>query len=394
MEKKISRRDLFTITGAAGLGALLSRNGLSIAEADEAALPKVPRRVLGKTGQQIPILLMGGAMDFDQVFDPKLAEAMRFGVNYFDTADCYAGGTSETAIGNFVSRANKRKDVWITTKSDHHEPEGMASVLETSLKKLKTPQVDLFFMHMLNQSKYLSAEMGKKSEEFKKSGKIRFFGFSCHDSNVVDLLNKASTLPWIDAIMFRYNFRQYGNVELNKAMDACHKAGIGLIAMKTQGSAVVTDTKIKLFESQKFTRPQAILKSVWADERISAAVSHMDTLDKLKENIAAAMNKTTLAQAEFEALEQYAQSTKHTYCAGCQHICNAAAPAGVQIGTTLRYLMYHDTYNEPEKAKRLFSELPVEARRIAGVDFTEAAKVCPNGIDIPTHMQRAAKVLA
>jgi predicted aldo/keto reductase-like oxidoreductase len=393
MEKKISRRDLFTITGAAGLGALLPNSLLSAATTPNANLPQVPRRALGKTGQQIPILLMGGAMDFDQVFDPKLAEALRFGVNYFDTADCYAGGTSETAIGNFVHRANKRKDVWITTKSDRHDPEGMASVLETSLKKLNTPQVDLFFMHMLNRESYLSPEMAKKSEEMKKSGKIRFFGFSCHDSNVVDLLNKAATLPWIDAIMFRYNFRQYGDLNLNKAIDACHKANIGLIAMKTQGSAVVTDTKIKLFESQKFTRPQAILKSVWADQRITAAVSHMDTLDKLKQNIAAALNKTTLAQAEIEALEQYAQSTRHTYCAGCQHICGAAAPAGIQIGTTLRYLMYHDTYKEPEKAKRLFSELPEEARHIEGIDFAEAARLCPNGIDIPTHMQRAAKVL-
>ena len=45
-------------------------------------------------------------MNLDQVFDPKLAEAYRFGVNYFDTADCYNGG-SETAIGNFVDRAKK-----------------------------------------------------------------------------------------------------------------------------------------------------------------------------------------------------------------------------------------------------------------------------------------------
>jgi len=393
MEKKISRRELLTITGAAGIGALLPRNPLAAAEPSEAKLPQVPRRTLGKTGQQIPILLLGGAISFDQVFDPKFAEALRFGVNYFDTADCYAGGTSETAIGNFISRANKRKDVWITTKSDRHDPAGIEGVLETSLNKLKVLQVDMLFMHGLNDASKLSPEMGSKSEMLKKQGKIRYFGFSCHDNNVVDLLNKASTLSYIDAIMFRYNFRSYGDAALNKAMDVCHKAGIGLIAMKTQGSAVSNDPKIKNFQEQKYTFPQAVLKAVWADERLSAAVSHMDTLDKLKQNIAAALNQTTLAQAEFEALEQYAQSTKHLYCEGCQHICGAAAPAGVQIGTTLRYLMYHDVYREPEKAKELFAKLPEEARRIANVDFTEAAKRCPNGIDIPTHMQRASKVL-
>src|SRR5262249_9049410 len=222
----------------------------------------------------------------------------------------------------------------------------------------------MLFMHGLNDASKLSAEMGAKSEELKKQGKIRYFGFSCHDSNVVELLAKAATLPYIDAVMFRYNFRSYGDAALNKAMDACHKAGIGLIAMKTQGSAVANDPKIKNFQEQKYTFPQAVLKAVWADERLSAAVSHIDTLDKLKQNIAAALNQTTLAQAEFEALEQYAQSTKHLYCEGCQHICGAAAPAGVQIGTTLRYLMYHDVYKEPEKAKALFAKLPEEARRI------------------------------
>lgn len=393
MERKISRRDLLTITGAAGLGALLPRNPLAAAEPADAKLPQVPRRVLGKTGQQIPILLLGGAISFDQVFDPKFAEALRFGVNYFDTADCYAGGSSETAIGNFLTRASKRKDVWITTKSDRHDPAGIEGVLATSLNKLKVLQVDMLFMHGLNDASKLSSEMGSKSEQLKKQGKIRYFGFSCHDSNVVDLLNKASTLSYIDAIMFRYNFRSYGDAALNKAMDACHKAGIGLIAMKTQGSAVSTNPAIKNFQSQKYTYPQAVLKAVWADERLSAAVSHMDTLEKLKENIAAALDKTTLAQVEFETLEQYAQATKHLYCEGCQHICGAAAPAGVQIGTTLRYLMYHDVYNEPEKAKALFAKLPEEARRIADVDFSEAAKRCPNGIDIPAHMQRAAKVL-
>ena len=37
----------------------------------------------------------------------------------------------------------------------------------------------------------------------------------------------AAKTPWVDSVMFRYNFRQYGNKELNKAMDACVKAGVG-----------------------------------------------------------------------------------------------------------------------------------------------------------------------
>jgi hypothetical protein len=101
--KRISRRDLFKL-GAASAGAMALGAGLpglvrgddktvAAAAAAVPSLPQVPRRMLGKTGKEIPILLMGGAMKLDPKLDPKLAECLRFGINYFDAADCYSGGT-------------------------------------------------------------------------------------------------------------------------------------------------------------------------------------------------------------------------------------------------------------------------------------------------------------
>ena len=75
-------------------------------------------------------------------------------------------------------------------------------------------------------------------------------------------------------------------------------------------------------------------------------------------------------------------------------VFGAALPAGMQVGTTLRYLMYHDSYGERESARQLFAKLPAAARRLEGVDFSQAAARCPHKIDIAKHMQRAAEVLA
>jgi len=401
-DKKMNRREMLRLTALGGLaGAFLpatlaraAQNAPTPASAERSSLPQVPRRVLGKTKQTIPILLMGGGMGYDQKFDPRLAECMRFGVNYFDVADCYANGASETGLGNFVDKSGKRKEMWITTKSDDHTPDGLVQILNRSLERLKTDHVDMMFMHMLRDPKYLSAEMGAMTDKLRKAGKIRFFGFSCHHHNVAELLTKAAGLPWIDAIMFRYNFREYGNKELNDAMDACHKAGVGLIAMKTQGSSVSFEDQVNKFDSTKFNRFQAVLKAVWADERITAAVSHMDTLDKIKQNVAAALDRSQLTEAENSALRRYAEDTKHLYCAGCQHICGRALPAGIEVGTTLRYLMYHDTYRDPEMARSLFAQLPADAKKIDGVNFTQASALCPNRVDIAKHMHRAAGVLA
>ncbi|MCG3148550.1 MAG: hypothetical protein PCFJNLEI_01994 [Verrucomicrobiae bacterium] len=400
-KKKMTRREMFRYAGAAtvaGAAALIGARLPGVAEAAEPpaapALPKIPRRVLGKTKETIPILLMGGGMKFDPNFDPRLAEGLRFGVNYVDTADCYAGGASETGVGGFLAKTGKRKEMWITTKSCNHTPEGLTRTLRQSLERLKTDQVDLLYMHQLEHEKFLAPDMADCAERLKKEGKIRFFGFSCHHGNVAELLTKAATLPWIDSIMFKYNFRDYGNDKLNRAIDAAHKSGIGLIAMKTQGSAVSFEDGVKKFEEKKFSRHQAVLKAVWADERITAAVSHMETLDKMKQNIAAALDKTALTAAELNELHRYADATQHLYCAGCQHICNACVPAGIQIGTTLRYLMYHDSYAESAKARQYFAELPAEARRIADVDYSAASAKCPHHIDIAKHMHRAAEVLA
>lgn len=394
---KLSRRAVLGL-GTAASGAAILGSGLGPRSAEAAApaeqpLPQVPRRVLGKTGQEIPILLLGGSMRFDARFDPKIAEALRFGVNYIDAADCYAGGTTETAVGSFHTVGKNRDRLWITSKSDKHDPDGFEATVKESLKKLRTDRIEMYYLHALQDPEHLSRPLFERVEKLKKEGKIRYFGFSCHHGNVVELLRRAASHASVDSVMFRYNFRQYGNKELNEAMDACAKAGVGLIAMKTQASeAGFADAWKKFEKTGKWNKYQAVLKAVWADARITAAVSQMDTFEKLRENIAAALDKAQLGAHEVEALERYAAATRPFACDGCEHLCNPAVDAPVRIGETMRALMYHDGYGDAEKGRALWAGLPAGARRLRGVDFEGAARACPHGVDVVAHMKRASAI--
>ena len=392
----MTRRHLLGLGGAAASAALVG--GISLpshpVEAEEPPLPQVPRRMLGKTGKTVPILLVGG-MALDKKFDPKLAEAVRFGVNYVDAADCYLGGQSEAGLAAYFARAKNRDSVWVTSKSDKHDPKGFEQTAFRSLEQLQSDYVDMYYLHALKDADRLNDDLAVTVLRLKKAGKIRHFGFSCHDGNVVELLQKAAKTPWVESVMFRYNFRSYGNTELSAAIDAAHKAGVGLIAMKTQGSeAGLRDAWQKFEKTGKWTKHQAVLKAVWSDERISAAVSQMDTFEKLRENIAAALDRSTLTASEREALDRYAQATRPWACDGCDHLCNAAVAANVQIGDTMRFLMYHDSYGEPGKARDLFAKLPDEARALSKVDFSSASRACPHGVDVAGLMRRAEAVLA
>ncbi|MEM6730522.1 MAG: aldo/keto reductase, partial [Myxococcota bacterium] len=225
MGTKISRRDLFKIGGSAGIAGALGGTGLASrsVEAAEKGLPQVPRKVLGKTGKDIPILLFGAAVKLDRRFDPKMAEALRFGVNYYDAAAVYGGRTCESAVGNFHTRANIRKDIWITSKSDKHDPEGFEQTFNNSLKDLKTDYIDLYYLHGIEDPGVLTPEMGRVVERLKKSGKLKHFGFSCHDGTVNELLHLAAKTPWVESVMFRYDFGRYGDKGLNGAIDAAHR---------------------------------------------------------------------------------------------------------------------------------------------------------------------------
>jgi predicted aldo/keto reductase-like oxidoreductase len=391
---KITRRRMLRTTGAAG-GGLVLASSLGVGPSTVEAAPiQVPRRVLGKTGEKVPMLLMGGSVPMDPRFDPKLAEGVKYGVNYFDAADCYGGGGVERAIGAFHTRANLRSKIWITSKSDEHDPKGFEETFRSSLERLQTDYVDMYYLHGLDDPSKINDDLKLVVERLKKEKKTRFFGFSCHGKHVAELLQVAARTPWIDSVMFRYNFRQYGNTELNQAIDAAHKSKVGLIAMKTQGSAVSFEDQWQKFQQTgKWNKYQAVLKAVWADERITAAISDMDNLDKVRENIAAALDRTKLTRAETEELTRYAAATRDISCDGCDHLCTAALDTPFPVGDVLRFLMYHDVYGKPELARGLYRALPQEVRAATQRDFAAARAACPHGLDIDRFVKRAATVL-
>lgn len=394
----LDRRDFLktALASGAGLGAVAGATGRTARADDDEEAPaeRVPRRQLGSTGEEIPILLMGCAQRFDPRFDRRLHRAFQEGVDYLDTALTYAGGESHRTLAPFIEQVG-RDELWITSKVPHRRrratPDTFDEGLDTCLEQLEVEHIDLFYMHALNDLKYLRDEFIDMGRRLKESGRTRFFGFSCHDGNVVDLLNRAAEVgsDGIDAIMFRFNFAQYGDLALNRAIDACKDAGIGLIAMKTQNSVPADQEEVAEFRSRDFTLGQAKLKAVWEDERIDAAVSHMDSVEKVEENCAAAKSPVRLGMHEFQQLRRLAACTQ-----GCNHLCESRIAGETKVADALRFLMYYESYGERDEARQLYRELTPAERRLEGVDFGAAEAACPAGIDIPARLERARRLLA
>ena len=393
----MDRRDFIRSTVGAGAGwGLLSQAGQG-AEAPEAEI-KMPRRTLGKTGETVPVLMMGTCQELDPRYDKRLHRAFQMGVDYIDTAQMYANGQSQKQIAPFIKQVGGREKLWLTTKVhlkiDEATPAKYEENLDSCLADLEVDNVDLFLMHMAHDERYLGPEFLAMGEHLKKSGKIRYFGFSAHDGSVPRMLTKAAEVGGVDAILFRYNFREYGDVALNKAIDAAHGAGIGLIAMKTLAAIPDDGQELETYLSKDFTPVQAKLKAVLADERISGIASQMSNVEQVMENTAAALSPKQLAMSDFMQLNRYAAQTASAYCNGCGR-CEDASEGCLRIGDTLRYVMYHECYaGQREEAKRLFARLTPEERAFAQVDLRAAEAACPRNIPIRQRLAEAEGILS
>ncbi len=396
---KLGRRKFLqtTLLSTAALGTTgLAQTGTTHLTANAEAKDQqaqIPQRELGATGVKMPILQLGTAQDLNPVYDKVMHLCFRQGVRCVDTALAYGWGASHRAIANFLGQMGDRKRIWLTSKSGRRSPQGLIRDIDQALEELQTDYLDLYLMHAIKTMGMLEKDYLAAGEKLRKSGKTRFFGFSCHDGNVVELLNKAARVGGIDAILFRYNFRRYGDRALNLAIDNCKKAGIGMLAMKTMGSVPRNIEKVMQFRSQNFTLQQAKLKSVWADERIDSLVSEMDSVRVARENIAAAKSEVSLTGEESHQLNQLAALTANYACNGCSHLCEAALADNTAIEAPLRYLMYYECYGKTQHARALYHSIPASARRFTEADLQKASAACPQGIDIAARLNLAKTVL-
>jgi predicted aldo/keto reductase-like oxidoreductase len=238
----------------------------------------------------------------------------------------------------------------------------------------------------------LNDELKAFAKSAKDRGLIKFYGFSTH-SNMAACMAAAAKTDWIDVIMAKYSFREMGDSAVNDAVGACHKAGIGLVAMKTQAKGPESDAEKKLlthFLQKGYTPEQAKVKAVWQDERISSICSQMPNVAILVSNVAAALDKTKLVQADFDILNQYA-AVCGGYCAGCSEICSGEVP----VGDLMRIAMYHNSYGNTQQAREELARMDSGLlSRMAQYDFGNAESRCPQRLQIGRIVRETLTKLA
>lgn len=394
-----SRRN-FLKTSVAVSGALVVPSSAKAQPAPAVAdATPLPMRQLGKSGPQVTMVSLGGMMN---ALSPEYLDiAWSMGVRYFDTADCYLGGKSEKIIGEWLKQyPERRKDIFLVSK-DHpgKDPEKLLEQVDKRLAACGTDYLDLFFIHGIgpksNGTDSLewpkSDQLKKVVEQLKSSGKCKMVGFSCHDARLVDYLNAAAEGGFVDAIMLAYNpFFEPGG-PFDQAMDACQKAGIGLIAMKTMRGLKDVPKRLPEFDKLGLTTHQALLHAVWSDPRVSAVCSMINNVGEMEVNTGAARSyKEPLKAAHRELLKETLIASRRSYCPGCPSCDAFAAGTALAFGDISRYVTYYEQDGDIG-ARDQYQALAAAARDCTTADLEAMRDGCAFGTDYPEIMRRAQR---
>jgi aryl-alcohol dehydrogenase-like predicted oxidoreductase len=197
----------------------------------------IPQRMLGKTGVRIGCIGLGGegvlrSFHREQEAREVICRALDLGVNYLESARAYAG--SELYYG--LALGEKRRDLFLASKSHDRSASGARAHLTTTLKNMRTDYLDLWQVHDVRTDEDLSEIFGPGGaiEAFRRAreeGTVRFLGITGHENPAVIL--KAFELFDFDTVLMPVNpaepsCRSFPDLVLPEA----RRRGLGIIGMK------------------------------------------------------------------------------------------------------------------------------------------------------------------
>ncbi|MDW8028259.1 MAG: aldo/keto reductase [Armatimonadota bacterium] len=271
--------------------------GMALASVAIGQTKTLPKRPLGRTGVQVPILGVGCGSAFmamnDDEAEKYLHRALELGLTYWDTAYSYGGGNSETRLGRVLK--TQRAKIFLATKTADRTYSGAMRQIELSLKRLQTDRIDLIQMHDWRPSDD-SIAISKKDgvltalRKLRDEKVVRFIGLTGHTTaegmrKVLELYDD------IDTVLMPVNPAQPEFEE--QILPIAKRKGIAVLAMKVTGRWVLTNR----------TDVALLLRYSWSAP-ISVAVVGMTGLTILETNYRLATSFEPMDEAERKNLQQ------------------------------------------------------------------------------------------
>ena len=395
-------------------------------------------RTQNGTGEKISLLGFGMMrLPREQEAVNELVDyALAHGVNYFDTAPMYGGGSNETATGLALSRHPRDKYYVATKMSNQNESlwsfEKSKEMYENSFRKLQVDYIDYYLLHSVGgggldnlRGRFIDNGLLDFLLEERKAGRIRHLGFSYHgDVKVFDwLLDNNDKYHW-DFVQIQMNYldwnyaqrrggRRRGDANAEYLYGRLEKLGIQAVIMEPlRGGSLANvsdDIREQMSRARKDDTPARWgFRWVASHPDVLTTLSGMNRMEHLKENLDTFSPLEPCTTVDNELLARIADKMSGLDTIGCT-TCAYCMPCKYGVDIPGNFAFYNKAVVEgrlplPDSSSPDFEEkskayleayraaIPAAARANKCQDCGECLKKCPQQLPIPTHMSKLVEM--
>ena len=212
---------------------------------------------LGTTDITIPRLCIGG-MSFGKVFpdfhqwvidqeatQAVIARALELGVNFIDTANVYAHGTSEEFIGASLKNLGvKRENVVLASKvyfnEGHLSRAAIEREIDGTLERLGTDYLDLYIIHRFDYATPIEETMTALDQAV-RSGRALYVGISSYSATRTKEAARIARELGTPLLIHQPSYNMLNRWIESDLIDACESEGMGIIAFTALAQGLLTD---------------------------------------------------------------------------------------------------------------------------------------------------------
>jgi len=262
----------------------------------------IPRRALGRTGETVSALGMGG-YHLGQVGSERAAislvhGAIDAGITFMDNAWEYHDGVSERRMGKALAKG-WRDRVFLMSKVCTHGRDARTAMrqLEESLRRLKTDHLDLWQVHEVAYAgdpdrHFMKGGVIEALDRAKAKGLVRFVGFTGHKDPALHLEMLSRGYPFdtcqLPLNCFDATFRSFEQ----QVLPELARQGIAAIGMKSLGGEGVAVTQ-RVVSAKEALRYAMSLP-------VAVTVTGIDSQKVLRQNVAVARGFTPMSRADMQ----------------------------------------------------------------------------------------------
>ncbi|HBM17567.1 MAG TPA: aldo/keto reductase [Lentisphaeria bacterium] len=367
-------------------------------------------RKFGKTNIELSVLGFGSmrlpVIDNNQA-NINESEAIRMmhyafdnGINYIDTAYPYHEGQSELVVGKALKHRYRDK-IHLATKLPSWAIESYSDFdkyLDEQLAKLQTDHIDFYLIHNLHANVWPKIrDLGVLNwcDNIIKSGKVRYVGFSIHDTAILfkEILDSYN---W-DFCQIQYNYMNEDIQVGTKGIEYAYQKEIPVIIMEPLlgGSLVQLPTQIKqLFDNAGKDHINMALQWLWNKKEVSLVLSGMSSMEQLVKNIeyASKASINSFSAKDYDLMEKIKNEYSKLVPIPCTK-CRYCLPCPKNIEIPHLFGLYNDAVVHKDKSQWLYrviynNNIPEDRRADACIKCRKCEAKCPQGIKIANWMPK------